>query len=69
MLKFTFHSLRRTQERGLNLNVIADQIMRLRSCIGRKTQIQAGNITVVAKREGNELVVITAWRNRKRKSK
>lgn len=66
MLKFTYHSIKRAQERGLNLNTIADQIMRLRSCIDRKTRIPAGNLTVVAKREGNELVVITAWKNTRR---
>lgn len=62
MLKFTYHSLRRAKERGLNLNVIAEQVLRSR-VLDQKIRIPAGNMTVVAKREGNELVVITAWEN------
>lgn len=62
MLKFTYHSLRRAQERGLNLNIIAERVMRS-YLDDKKTRLPAGDMTVVAKREGSELVVITAWRN------
>lgn len=62
MLKFTYHSLRRARERGLNLNIIAERVMRA-YLDNKKTRLPADNMTVVAKREGSELVVITAWRN------
>lgn len=62
MLKFTFHSLRRARERNLNLNIIAERVMQSR-IVDKKIKIPAGNMTVVARREGNELVVITAWEN------
>lgn len=64
MLKFTFHSLRRARERGLSLDAIADWV--IGSCpfqaMERKTRFPIGDMTVVAKQEGKEVVVITAWK-------
>lgn len=65
MLKFTLHALRRARDRDLSLDAIADWVIAsfpFRT-MERKTRFPVGDITVVAKKEGKELVVITVWKN------
>ncbi len=64
MLKLTSHLLRRSKERELDLNLIAEKVLGSRLTSRQKRiKIPDDNATVVAKREGRDLVVITGWKN------
>ena len=63
-MRLTSHVLQRARERDLDLNLIADWVTRSYALVHEKeVKFSVGSLTIVAKREGKEPVVVTAWKN------